>query len=431
MRKIVLILLALTLVAAAAVGAAPIRKSNRLKPVRPGVKALSDTGGGPVLATADGKPYTMKDWNRDLPIESRQAARTTQDRVRTLDQLFEPKILLWAAERSGVGEDSLTAVRLENARKQILISAYLEKTVRPLSRVDSSAIARWYGDHPDDYRIKASVTARHIQVATRPEADKVRARLAKGEDFAALAGQISTDTLTRLEGGLLGSVTSDGFFRTLGHEPELADSLLALKEGELSRPLMTHAASGGRELWHIFRIDQKEQARMQPLDAVRDNIRQRLEREKVGQVYRAHLEELKTRFHFQPRMAVLGDSTLFLPSPEDLFRQAQATSDPGVRIHLYEDLLHIYPNSPFAEQAQFMIGFVYSEEMSDYDHAEAQFKKLIESHPTSELVKSAQWMLENMRKGTPAFEGMPDSLKAGTPPGSEGQKAPAAGTGGK
>lgn len=412
-RKLIAFTAALLAVASTFAFAAPVgKKSNRLKPVRPAVGQAADTSSSPVLATADGKPYTLKDWNKDLPPETRQSARTIPDRVRTLDQLFEPKLLLWAAERSGVSADSLTALRLENTRRQILINAYLEKVVRPLSTVDSATIAQFYSGHPDDYRIKASSTLRHIQVGTQQEAVKVRARLAKGEDFSALAAKLSTDTLSRLDGGNLGSVTADGFFRTMGRDPALAETLLTLKEGELSPPLASRPTGSDKAAWHVFRVEQHEPAHMQPLDAVREQIRTRLEREKVSQVYRQHLQDLKGRFHFTPNNAVLADSTLFLPTPEELFRQAQATTDPATRIRMYEDLLRLYPSSGYAEQAQFMVGFVYSEELSDYDNAEKQFKTLVARFPKSELTKSAQWMLENMRKGTPAFDIMPDSVKS-------------------
>ena len=52
-----------------------------------------------------------------------------------------------------------------------------------------------------------------------------------------------------------------------------------------------------------------------------------------------------------------------------------------------------------------MMGFVESEEKRDYDKAEEAFKGLIAKYPRSELVPSAQWMIENMRSDkTPDFD---------------------------
>jgi peptidyl-prolyl cis-trans isomerase C len=414
-RTLLSLMLVMLAAGTALAGAAPARKSTRTRAHRPAAVApAAGDSTARVMATLGGKPYTVADWNRDLPPESRQAARTTTDRLRTLDQLFEGRLLMLAAEKSGLERDSATAARLDNARKQILISAYLEQTVRPLSRADSSEIAAWYRDHQEDYRIKESATVSHIQVATLKEAQRVRTQLQlKQKEFRALAKEVSTDAGTKDEGGALGTVTRDGFFRTLGREPALAESLLSLPEGALSMPLELKGS------WHVFRVDTREPSRVQPLDAVRDQIRSRLEREKAGMAYRAHLELLRRTLGFRVDSSVVADSSLFQPSAAELFRQAQTSSDPETRIRLYQELMELYPNSNFCDQAQFMIGFVCSEEISDFDRAEKEFRKLIERHPKSELVKSAQWMLDNMRKNTPAFDAS-DSLQA-QPPGIPGK----------
>ncbi|MBI5837638.1 MAG: peptidyl-prolyl cis-trans isomerase [Candidatus Eisenbacteria bacterium] len=367
------------------------------------------------MAVLDGKPFTVADWLREMAPETRQSARTTRDRLRTLDQLFESRVLLLGAENSGIGTDSLVASRIENARRQILINAYLEKTLRPRARADSGEIAAWYASHPEDYRIKESVTVRHIQVATLKEAQKVRTLLQlKQREFADLSKELSTDAATKDNGGSLGTVTRDGFFAGLGREPALAETLLALKEGEYSHPVQL------KDAWHVFRVDTHEPERLQPLDAVRDQIRGRLEREKIRTVYTAHLDELRAKFGWKVDSAVVGDSALFQPSAAELFRQAQGTTDPQTRIRMYEELMSLYPGSNYCDQAQFMIAFVYSEELSDYDRAEQEFKKLVTNYPKSELVKSAQWMLENMRKNAPQFD-LPDSLPAPPAGKSEGK----------
>ena len=60
-------------------------------------------------------------------------------------------------------------------------------------------------------------------------------------------------------------------------------------------------------------------------------------------------------------------------------------------------LLSEYPSSNVSPQAQFMVGFIYSEELKDYDQAEHAFKALLEHYPKSELADSARWMIEHMR----------------------------------
>jgi len=57
-------------------------------------------------------------------------------------------------------------------------------------------------------------------------------------------------------------------------------------------------------------------------------------------------------------------------------------------------------------QAQFMIGFIYSEELKNYDEAEKAFNDLLQHYPNSELVESAHWMIAHMRsEDAPALVG--------------------------
>jgi hypothetical protein len=43
-----------------------------------------------------------------------------------------------------------------------------------------------------------------------------------------------------------------------------------------------------------------------------------------------------------------------------------------------------------------MIGFIYSEELKDYEKAEAAMRKVVENYPDCDLSDDAGWMLEHM-----------------------------------
>src|SRR5205085_12046319 len=87
------------------------------------------------------------------------------------------------------------------------------------------------------------------------------------------------------------------------------------------------------------------------------------------------------------------------------------------RIAAYRKLLEDYPDSEVSPQAQFMVGFIYSEELKNYDEAETAFKGLLTKYPKAELAPSAQWMIDHMRsEEAPAFINM-DSDSLGVPAG--------------
>jgi outer membrane assembly lipoprotein YfiO len=84
---------------------------------------------------------------------------------------------------------------------------------------------------------------------------------------------------------------------------------------------------------------------------------------------------------------------------QELYTEAQNSSEKGEylsAIKTYEDILKLYPDSPRAYKAQFLIGFVYSENLKAYDKAKENYKKLIEKYPNCDLADDAQYMMKTM-----------------------------------
>ena len=90
------------------------------------------------------------------------------------------------------------------------------------------------------------VQARHILLETREEAEAALARLKDGEDFDALAAELSQDTMTKDIGGDL------GWFPRGQMLVEFEEAAFALQPGELSEVVETSAG------FHIIRVDGRE-----------------------------------------------------------------------------------------------------------------------------------------------------------------------------
>ena len=82
---------------------------------------------------------------------------------------------------------------------------------------------------------------------------------------------------------------------------------------------------------------------------------------------------------------------------QEMFREGQEAGTPTARIAAYRVLLEEHPDSDVSPQAQFMIGFIYSEELKNHDEAEKAFHELLRRYPASELAESARWMIAHMR----------------------------------
>lgn len=109
--------------------------------------------------------------------------------------------------------------------------------------------------------------ARHIlfeitdgEDAARTAAEAAEARLRAGEDFAAVAAELSADAGTKAQGGDLGWMARG----TLVGPFE--DALFALQVGEISAPVKSEFG------FHIIRLDELRAGEVQPFEAVRDEL---------------------------------------------------------------------------------------------------------------------------------------------------------------
>jgi tetratricopeptide (TPR) repeat protein len=242
------------------------------------------------------------------------------------------------------------------------------------------------------------VTLRHIQLKSLTEAQRVL-RLAKsGKDFGELAGKYSADTLTRKNGGSLGTVTREGVFTSLGPQPALAESALTLTAGAIGGPWRT---SHG---WHVVKVESVRPEGSRPFDQVKPMIQRQIGSQHSQDYYKKLLEDARRSLDVTADSAAIKGFLSQRRSEADMFKEAQEAAAPNDRIAAYRRLLEEYPNGEKAAQSLFMIGFIYSEEIKNYTEAEKSFREVLRRFPTAELSASAQWMVDHMRtEDAPAF----------------------------
>lgn len=96
--------------------------------------------------------------------------------------------------------------------------------------------------------------ARHILVETEEEAKAVIERLDKGEDFAVLAEELSTDTGSGAQGGDLGFVPRGRFVEVVD------EAVFTLPIGEISEPIQSDFG------WHVIEVLEREERELSPTD---------------------------------------------------------------------------------------------------------------------------------------------------------------------
>ncbi len=125
------------------------------------------------------------------------------------------------------------------------------------------------------------IHARHILLETKEQADGVEERLKKGEDFAALAKELSKDTSNSDKGGDL------GWFPKGQMVKPFEDAVWALKPNQISDPVQTQFG------WHVIQLIEGPEVRA--LDAS-------LLRNKQNQALTTWLNDRKTALQGQGKL---------------------------------------------------------------------------------------------------------------------------------
>ena len=149
-----------------------------------------------------------------------------QKRDLLIGYLIDLKLGARAAEAAKVGDAPEFARKLAYARDKALLDDYLEPEAK--KAVTPEAARKLYDDTVKALTPEQEVRARHILVETEDEAKKAHERVKGGEDFAKVAGELSTDPGSKTDGGDLGFFTKDRMV-----EP-FAEAAFKLEPGQIS-----------------------------------------------------------------------------------------------------------------------------------------------------------------------------------------------------
>jgi foldase protein PrsA len=266
--------------------------------------ACGDAGGGDVAATVNGTDVTVEDV-RGFPYEAEGTIEATQF-AQYLGALIQWQILnTAAAEEYGIDpteeevDAELEQVLAEQAGGASLEEVaegqnFSESTVRQIVRVGliQELLIDELASDPGDVSeedVEAAlveqtaglteVCARHILVATEDEAVAAKQRLEDGEDFATVAGELSTDPSAADNGGDLGCAPAQQYV------PEFRDAAVSAELDTLTDPVETQYG------FHILEVYERTEPEAEALPA-EDEIRASLAENSGLEAVQAWLTEI-------------------------------------------------------------------------------------------------------------------------------------------
>ena len=201
-----------------------------------------------------------------------------------VEQMIDQEVLAQSQAGTLGPADQL---RLDNEVRGFLSGVALAAAID--LAVTEPNIAAAYAAFAQEFGAGEPVTewnAAHILVATEEAAQAAAARIAAGEDFAAVAQEVSTDGSAR-QGGTL------GWFGPGVMIPEFEEVVRNLTPGQVSAPLQTRFG------WHLVRLAETRIASVPPLEDVREDL--------VNELRREAMQALITRLRGETTVANLTE----------------------------------------------------------------------------------------------------------------------------
>jgi len=193
---------------------------------------------------------------------------------------------------------------MEDLRKQLerqmLIEQVQRQEVGSKLTITEAESHLYYDRHPQEFTDPASITLREIFVAVasdpkqpnamsvdkddeaRKKIDALRARLEKGEDFAAVAAE-GSEASSKANGGLIGPFLRDDL------SPQLQQLIDKLKVGEFTDAIRTPRG------YQVFKLEALKPQALQPFEKVRDVIADKVAAERTRTEMRKFLTRLRSQ----------------------------------------------------------------------------------------------------------------------------------------
>lgn len=237
-------------------------------------------------------------------LEEKDLAELSSNKEKILDfvlSFHSNRILAAKALEQGVENDPKVKLRLENARRAVLVAALMDKEMSGLQYPDFEKLSQErYDAEKSSYVLPEKRKVAHILILPKSpacacdtrdpekEASEIVKKLESGADFAELAKSDSADKSTSKKGGMIDIWLER---RMDGIDPEFLKGVFSLSNiGDFKQ------VSGSHSVIHIIKLMEVEPFRQLSYDDVKEKIIQKLRNE----FRESHRVELRSKAYPDP-----------------------------------------------------------------------------------------------------------------------------------
>jgi parvulin-like peptidyl-prolyl isomerase len=245
---------------------------------------------GPLLAKVNGWAMGLDDFRQRLdalkamaPEGQRAQELTSQDKKSILQELVNVQILSKVAKERGINKDRDVKEAVENFRKSLLVQKLRQNITKDVVVTDAE-IDNFYNTNRLAFQRPEERRVREIVVSSESQAKNILIRLLQGENFSVVARAVSNSE-SASKGGDLGYITP---------QPEekfqkFWEVAFTTDKGE------TSSYFKGPKGYYIVKVEDIRGGEAQPLNEVKDQIRQYLKSQKIQTKIEDIIYETKQR----------------------------------------------------------------------------------------------------------------------------------------
>jgi peptidyl-prolyl cis-trans isomerase SurA len=189
----------------------------------------------------------------------------------------------------------------KGVRDQLMRLRLVQREVKTKVAISDEEIGSYYLKHREDYEGKETARVRQILLAApkeddpaekekrREKAEAIRGRLLGGEPFESLSAQFSQGPAAATGGDI-------GFIERGMVLPEIEAAAFSLPLNEIS-PVIESPAG-----FHILQVTDRRGVGVKAIETVREEIREKLDEEKMGKKFEEWLDELRKKSHIEIKL---------------------------------------------------------------------------------------------------------------------------------
>ncbi len=261
----------------------------------------------PVIANIDKAQITQKDFLKEIervPEWAREQFGNDEGKMKFLEELIKRELIYQKALKMKLDQNKEYLDKVEEFEKMTLVSLILKKEVEEKSNVDEAEVKNFFDQNADKFTIGTKIKASHILVQTEEEATSISDKISKGESFSELAKTHSKDKGSAEKGGDL------GYFGRGKMVPEFEQAALALKPGDVSKPVKTRFG------FHIIKLIDIQKGESANFEQSKESIMRQLVSEKRKSLFDSYVEKIKAESKITKDEDAIKSITLPWDKPE-------------------------------------------------------------------------------------------------------------------